>query len=187
MQRKAGTISTSIGLQFNIDKPDPESITLDDISLSLSRIPRFAGKTNPKLYAYTVAQHSVFVATLVAKAGGTRADIGCALLHDAAEAYVMDMPSPIKSRMAGYKEIEDRVQRVINAKYGVPHKVAGGIVEQMDRVAVRCEQRDLMPDCFWYDRNFLDLANIPTVRPQSQQTALVQYRNILGYHFKGAI
>lgn len=41
-----------------------------------------------------------------------------ALMHDASEAYLMDIPSPIKRRLANYHEIEDRLMRVIANKFG---------------------------------------------------------------------
>lgn len=39
-------------------------------------------------------------------------------MHDASEAYLTDMPSPIKKKMPQYKEIEDGLMKVIAEKFG---------------------------------------------------------------------
>jgi len=46
-----------------------------------------------------------------------------ALLHDAAEAYILDMPSPIKNRLVNYKKIEDSLMTLISQKFGFKYPI----------------------------------------------------------------
>ena len=95
-------------------KPDPNSIRIEDIAHALSLINRYGGHTP---YPYSVAQHCV-LASQVAPAGLELE----ALLHDAQEAYVGDMPTPLKALLPEYKVIEDRLEAVIRKKFGLPEK-----------------------------------------------------------------
>lgn len=72
--------------------------SLDDIAIGLSRMPRFAGQT--KLF-YTVLLHTFVVSELVT--GDARI---YALLHDAPEAVVADVPTPWKTNAARAREGE---------------------------------------------------------------------------------
>ena len=92
---------------------DPDSICIEDIAHALSHIPRFAGHL-PQLYS--VAQHSYYVSQMVS---GKRR-LG-ALLHDASEAYIGDMPSPFKKMMPEYKIIEEKLMKVIALKFGIEY------------------------------------------------------------------
>jgi hypothetical protein len=42
-----------------------------------------------------------------------------ALLHDAAEAYISDMVSPIKKHIQGYKAMEEGILSAIGIRYGL--------------------------------------------------------------------
>ena len=87
--------------------PNPDDIDSGDVAHHLSRQVRFGGA----LEDYTVAQHCVAVTVCVAqnwKGGpGIRDAMKLALLHDAAEAYVRDLPTPVKRNLPGYRAIED--------------------------------------------------------------------------------
>jgi hypothetical protein len=70
------------------------------------------------------------------------------LLHDAAEAYVCDMPRPVKRDITGYKDIENRNEdaillALIREKLPVD-KVTKKIVKTADNILLATEQRDLM-------------------------------------------
>lgn len=69
--------------------PHPNMVNMVDIADSLERIYRWNGHTN-----VTVAHHSL----IVANACPWELRL-CALLHDAAEAYVGDLPTPLKKRI----------------------------------------------------------------------------------------
>ena len=110
-------MQTYTGRQFWPMDPRLEDIHLDDIAHALALQCRFAGHSRTH---YSVAQHSMHVYGLVVRAGVTDPVVRLqALLHDAAEAYVVDMPTPIKRFMPEYRDIEDRLLRVIWEKFGI--------------------------------------------------------------------
>lgn len=110
---------------------------LADIALGLSRMPRFAGHTTEP---YSVAQHCLMVASLVPPECRLQA-----LLHDASEAYLMDMPSPIKSAFPEYQALEASVEGEIYARFGVTSpEYNKAVIKKADVRALTVECRDLM-------------------------------------------
>jgi hypothetical protein len=103
-------IRTYSGLYVNVFDPDPETICIEDIAHALSNLCRFAGHTKR---FYSVAQHSVLCSRCVDDKFRLQA-----LLHDASEAYLLDIPRPIKIHLVGYKEMENRMMSLIAAKFG---------------------------------------------------------------------
>jgi hypothetical protein len=109
-QHTENSIRTYSGKSFDLSIRDPDSITIEDIAHGLSHQPRFAGQLKK---FYTVAQHSVLVASLVPDEHKL-----AALMHDSAEAYMGDMPSPFKKMMPDFKYLEYELLAVISEKYG---------------------------------------------------------------------
>lgn len=88
-------------------------IMIDDIAHALSQQCRFGGHL-PEYYS--VAQHSVIISYIVPDHLKM-----AALLHDAAEAYVLDIPRPIKVNLPGYKEMEERILKLIFQKFDLDY------------------------------------------------------------------
>src|ERR1017187_6756440 len=112
-------IQTYTGKVFDFDDPQPEQIDILDIAHALSNLCRFGGHTR---WHYSVAQHSIYVSRLCglgALAPVWPMDALYGLLHDAAEAYCVDVPRPIKNELTGYTEIEGRVHAAVYAKLGL--------------------------------------------------------------------
>ncbi len=105
------TIITASGVLFDLLEPRVEDVRAFDIAHGLAMKCRWAGHT--RIY-YSVAEHSVRVSRRCAPEDALKG-----LLHDAAEAYLGDVPSPLKRRMDGYREIEERLLGVIFARYGL--------------------------------------------------------------------
>lgn len=103
---------------------EPNLILVEDIAHSLSLQCRFNGHTNE---FYSVAEHSVYVAELadmyMQRQGNGIADpkiLLTALLHDAHEAYLGDVISPVKAVLGtSYSLLEDRINRVIEDRFGI--------------------------------------------------------------------
>jgi len=108
-------IRTYSGIYFNVFEPTLEMICIEDIAHSLSNQCRFGGHLHK---FYSVAQHCVMCSSLVKPKYKLQA-----LLHDAAEAYILDMPSPIKNRLVNYKKIEDSLMTLISQKFGFKYPI----------------------------------------------------------------
>ena len=73
-----------------------------------------------------------------------------ALLHDAAEAYLGDVSSPLKSLLPDYRAVEARMERVIAERFNIPYKGNDhGLVKLLDLRTLATEVRDLMPPSSW--------------------------------------
>lgn len=117
--------------------PDPEDIHIEDIAHALSNQCRFSGHVKK---FYSVAEHSIKVSYAVPKE-----DALWGLLHDASEAYLVDVPSPIKNDLFGkqYREVEDLLMGVICEKYGLDPKMPAS-VKAADNSLLHTEVRDLL-------------------------------------------
>lgn len=134
-------IRTFTGKKFYPLDPRPEDIDIEDIAHALSNLCRFAGHSKE---FYSVAQHSCLVAMALPP---ELAIYG--ILHDASEAYIVDIPSPLKRYLPGYKEIENKIMGVIYEKFGLDPNVPP-IVKEMDERILVNEMKALLPtmeDC----------------------------------------
>lgn len=131
-------IQTHTGVEFYPLDPRPEDIRIEDIAHSLSLQCRFAGHCRE---FYSVAEHCVRVSREVPREVAL-----WGLLHDAAEAYLVDLPRPLKrfSEMGRlYKEVEERLLTVVCERFGLPLPEPD-IVKHFDTVLLMTEKRDLM-------------------------------------------
>jgi len=97
--------------KINFLNPTTEMLVIQDIAHALSRITRFGGHT-PWKRLYSVAEHSILVSQFL------KSELRLyGLLHDAAEAYMMDLPSPLKILLPEYKEIERRLEAKIFERF----------------------------------------------------------------------
>lgn len=129
------SIRTYTGKVFDLKIMDPDSICIEDIAHALSNTARFGGHLNR---LYSVAQHSCYVAI-----NSSKENMLAALLHDASEAYIGDMPSPFKSMMPDYQEIENRLMAVIAKKFGFQFPLVEEIHRE-DQNMFQVEWRELV-------------------------------------------
>lgn len=127
-------IQTLTGKHINFLNINPDDIVIEDIATALSNCCRFAGHL-PEFYS--VAQHSVLTSLLVSPEFALEA-----LLHDAQEAYVCDIPSPLKRMLSDYRQIENYVESVIRKKYGLPEAISEP-VKYADLIMLETERHEL--------------------------------------------
>lgn len=138
-----GWIVTRSGRRVWPLDPRPEDIDIDDIAYALAGTFRFRGHSR-----ITVAQHSVAVAHAVPRRWRL-----AALLHDAAEAYLGDLPRPLKEGdyAAQFRDAERKLLAVILRRFDVvvhdPGDVfsgpAGDAIRTADELAARVEMATL--------------------------------------------
>lgn len=131
-------IQTHTGRIFSLTNKNYEDIDIEDIAHALANICRFCGHSK---YFYSVAQHSVLVAQ---KLPEHLKLVG--LLHDASEAYLSDIPTPIKKMLPEYQKLENDLSLLIYEKYEVKNLYINNkdILYSVDKKALSTEKRDLM-------------------------------------------
>lgn len=129
----SNSIVTYTGTRVHYPFVNPQEIIITDIAHALSMQCRFTGHLHEM---WSVAQHSLCVAELVPDEHKKQA-----LIHDATEAYLCDIPTPFKVLMPDYQRIEDELWELIAARFNVPKKLHPS-VKEADRIMLMTE-RDL--------------------------------------------
>lgn len=129
-------IRTYTGQYIDVFNINIEDIHILDIAHALSQIPRFGGHL-PRFFS--VAQHCVNCAEI------TRNNKLEALLHDASEAYILDMPKPIKNRLPDYCKLENYIMCKIFDKFGLNYPISKE-VKKKDKTCLKFEWDIIMID-----------------------------------------
>lgn len=129
-------MQTHTGRAYFLAEPRASDIDILDIAHALSNICRYGGHTP---FFYSVAEHSVLVSCEV-----PREHALSALLHDAPEAYVGDIPRPLK-RLLGdaYARLEERAWHAVADRFGLPHDMDRSI-KHADNAVLLAERDQLM-------------------------------------------
>ena len=159
-------IQTISGVAFDLVDSVKQEYRIEDIAHALSNLCRFNGHTRE---FYSVAQHSVLVSYTVELAvfdqqeqipiesrGGPEAveELRIAglwgLLHDASEAYLGDVTSPLKTALrktpfdvSTYDRLEAQIMSGVCLAFGLP-PVQPALVREMDLRILATERRDVM-------------------------------------------
>lgn len=128
-------MQTATGKQFWPIDPRAEEVDILDIAAALSKQCRYGGHCK---WTYSVAQHSVYVSHQVPGEHALTA-----LLHDATEAYCVDVPRPLKAFLAGYAAIEARLWAVIAERFGLPEQMPA-CVHEADNAVLLAEKAQVM-------------------------------------------
>lgn len=144
--RQGSFMQTATGRKFWPMDPRADEVFIEDIAHSLSLQCRYAGHC---LQFYSVAEHSVLIARhLRGQYDEQTALYG--LLHDASEAYLVDVPRPVKPYLAGYKAAEAKVMAAVCDRFGLPHEMPPEVHEADERI-IADELVNLVP-MDWHDR-----------------------------------
>lgn len=128
-------VQTFTGRAFRPLRADPGTVDLRDVAHSLSLQCRFNGHCR---VFYSVAEHSVRVSHAV-----PHQDALWGLMHDATEAYLGDLPRPIKLQLPDYERAEEALMRIIAERFGLTGPMPDS-VRLADRRLLAAEARDLM-------------------------------------------
>lgn len=143
---KPHEIETFSGRFVDTKHPDPDSIILEDIAHALSNICRYGGHCSR---FYSVAEHSVFVSKRMERKGYGKAMCLAALHHDDAEAYLGDVPRPLKPLLgARYRDLTEKMDRAIVRGLELPFALDdlhSEAVKQADNWALFVEAEHLLP------------------------------------------
>ncbi|WP_130472190.1 phosphohydrolase [Candidatus Magnetaquicoccus inordinatus] len=135
-QRKGSWIQTFTGIQFWPLDARVQEVEIIDIAHSLSMLCRFNGHCRS---FYSVAEHSVHVSRVV---DPTLARWG--LLHDAAEAYLSDLPQPIKQQMPLFRSHEESLLKIIAQRFALLPSEPPEAIKEADMLLLATEKAALM-------------------------------------------
>jgi uncharacterized protein len=143
-------IDTASGRRLDLDNPRPEDIRIEDVAGGLSKVCRFGAQA---LEYYSVAQHALLVQRLVVEAGHPELAL-VALHHDSHEAYLCDIPTPLKRKISKatnvYEETCDELDLVIAEAFGFEWAEDGSpdqrAIKDADKQALLIEAARLLPD-----------------------------------------
>jgi hypothetical protein len=182
-------IITASGSKLFFLDPATHAINLGDIAQCAGNICRFTGATSQ---FYSVAQHSTFVGRLVKKMlddeGVDRESVEywdqilAGLLHDAEEAYVNDLSSPLKTVIRGkYTWIATGIRRVIFEKYGIDWAYYNKTVKDADNIAIVVERYYLIPDHPDWPKVAKSEMEYPPLTEMTPQRATQEFADALRY------
>lgn len=136
------------GTRFYPLDPREDEIHIEDIAHALALTNRFSGHTR---VPYSVAEHSVRVSYAVeihaqrCNHPDPRRVAKWGLIHDSPEAYLNDIPRPLKRTEAfyPYRNLENNLLRKIACRFGLTGDLPQ-IVKDADEILLATEARDLM-------------------------------------------
>jgi uncharacterized protein len=136
------------GGRFYLDNP---TFDAESIGHALGMLCRFNGNTS---IFYSVAEHSILVSEIMRKVVGGDPFEG--LMHDAAEAYLSDIPTPFKRLLPDWARFEEKVEGPLRKWAHLP-VLKSPECEHADKLALFIESFYLIPGA---GEDFLDPLNV---------------------------
>ncbi|HEX6735752.1 MAG TPA: hypothetical protein VF096_13155 [Azonexus sp.] len=130
-------LPTCSGKRFCLQAPEAAQIDIKDIAHGLAYQCCYNGQTS---YFYSLAQHSLLVASLVPAQHRL-----AALLHDAAAAYFGDMARPVRLLLPDFPALERKLMAAVGEKFAVADFNVPAI-RRAHQIALATEQRDVLPE-----------------------------------------
>ncbi|MER9911724.1 hypothetical protein NKJ71_13930 [Mesorhizobium sp. M0050] len=135
-------IQTFTGKQFWPMDPRASDVDILDVAHALSMQTRYAGHC---LQFYSVAEHSVHMAAWLTRRYDAKMAL-CGLLHDATEAYLCDVPRPVKPHLVGYKAAEENVWvKAIAPAFDLPLAIPAAVHEADSRILLDERAQNMSP------------------------------------------
>ncbi len=125
------------GKRFPFLNPKPEDINILAVACGLSHQCRYAGQIKQ---FFSIAEHSLQLSYAVPSEYAK-----WALLHDAAEAFITDIPSPIKAHLPEFIEIENKVMEAVCDAFSIDREMPEIVKEYDARICVNERANLLTP------------------------------------------
>ena len=152
------------GATLHYDHPEDSDVTIDDLASALSNVCRFSGHLP---VFYSVAQHLVNTSKIVPPEFAFDA-----LMHDTAEAFTNDIPTPLKWTFPQFKEIESKIEAGMSKKFGFVYPYAPE-VKLADTQMLLIEKKYIkQDDKYWPDyqgyeyEHLVDLVHLEPWQPR---------------------
>lgn len=162
-------MQTNSGRLYYPANPGPEQIDIEDIAHALAMQARYCGHLDE---FYSVAQHCVIGSHYIKEPLALEF-----LLHDATEAYMSDLPHPVKVQLPAFSRMEEELwEKAIAPKFGLPRKMSK-LVKDVDRLMLAAEYRDLVrvKEVEWSIPDLRLVSHIPTITPLPPKEAKQQF------------
>lgn len=176
-ERNSPWMQSYLGGRLYPSDPRPEDFEILDIAHSLAHQCRWGGHCSR---FYSVAQHSVLVSEQVPKELALQA-----LMHDAAESVLVDMPRPAKVSLSGYAGMESKIMDCLSRRFGFawpPHEK----VVEADEALLATEAAQLLeggPNSDWdfpWKKLQLRLLIVPLLPKQARALFLRRFEMVGG-------
>lgn len=179
-------LETYTGRKYWAADPRAEDITIFDIAHSLAYKCRYNGHT---ANYYSVAEHCVTLA-LLARSLRMPVDVQFQMLmHDGSEAYLPDVPRPIKHFFPGLVAMEKLNDRVIREWCGLSHDVPPVVKEWDSRIIVDERRQVLLPSGHQWVSDSLTPLNVTLAcrDPYEAQMHFLSAYQVIGAEYHGRI
>ena len=139
---------TVTGATVDLRRPQAADISTLDVAHSLALTNRFTGHTSRP---YSVAEHSLLVQEIMQREFGPMPPAAqlAALVHDAHEAYLGDISTPLKQALGGWalESVELPIWHAVQQHFGttLASRDYASIIKRCDLMALAMERRDLLP------------------------------------------
>lgn len=165
--RKGGSIQTFTGHVIYPLDPREEDIFLEDVAHALANKARFTGHTRK---FYSSGEHAVRVSWALKELGASLMTQYVGLHHDDSDAFLPDVPTPLKvlPEFAWFRELEYQHQDLCFKRFGciVLGEEDYYPVKKADVILLLTEKRDLMPrrNSNW-DKKYQDKYGVTAIPP----------------------
>lgn len=169
-------------ISYPLEPEREQVISIEDIAHALAFQCRYNGHCK---HFYSVAEHSVFVAREAFRRTNSYEIAMKGLLHDATEAYLGDMPRPIKALIPEFKKIEAKWHSKIFAYYGLSEEMPS-LIKEIDTQLLYTEALQIMvwpPPQSWYFPDDIEAINV-TVGCISPEEAERSFANHFEHYLK---
>lgn len=174
--KAVGFIETYTGRAFFPCDPKENDITIIDIAHHLSNQCRYSGATE---FFYSTAQHCCILCDYVSEVlKGSPLDCLQILLHDAAEAYLVDMPRPVKQFMPEFRAWDHKIQMCVRKWAGFGDVPIPKWQDEIDSRIITDERAQVMSDSaneWGHDLEPLNIKIEPWLPYEAEQHFLLRY------------